>query len=150
MSSNPYNFNSYGLAYWTTIPATAQKQILATYSGNMSALTYAIDYLASGPTGTIPIYPSWAATPSTAQNAVETTVITSPSILQDIQGNTGLPVNSIATGLESTGDFLSRLTQASTWIRITEVILGLLFLAVGIAKLTGAIPLATKAAAVLA
>jgi len=51
-----------------------------------------------------------------------------------------------ATGV---GDFLGRLTQASTWIRVGEVLLGLALIIVGLAKLTTAVPAATKIASAI-
>lgn len=52
-----------------------------------------------------------------------------------------------ATGAATTiDDFLSRLTSPNLWLRVAEIALGLVLIAVGIAKLTDAIPLATKAA----
>lgn len=65
---------------------------------------------------------------------------------------TGLPaqVNKAETAVSgavtSTNDFLSRLTSPETWIRVAEVVLGLLLIAVGIAKLTNAVPAATRVA----
>jgi hypothetical protein len=55
-----------------------------------------------------------------------------------------------ATGLTAIGDFFSRLGQANTWIRAGEVVLGLVLLAVGVARLTNAVPIATKIAGVAA
>jgi hypothetical protein len=54
------------------------------------------------------------------------------------------------TGLDALGDLAQRLTQASTWLRVGEVILGLILVAVGLEKLTNAIPIATKVAAAVA
>lgn len=42
------------------------------------------------------------------------------------------------SGLKAIGDFFSRLTQANTWIRVGEVLLGVILLAVGMARITGA------------
>jgi hypothetical protein len=58
-----------------------------------------------------------------------------------------------ATGvnqIKSVTDFLSRLAEGNTWIRVAEVALGLMLIAVGVAKLTDAIPVATKIAKTLA
>jgi hypothetical protein len=49
-------------------------------------------------------------------------------------------------GLAAIGDFFARLTEAAVWERIGEVVLGLLLIAVGVAKLTHAVPVATKIA----
>ena len=51
-----------------------------------------------------------------------------------------------ASGLAAIGDFFSRLTQANTWIRAAEVILGVVLLGIGIARITDAVPAATKIA----
>lgn len=50
------------------------------------------------------------------------------------------------SGLAAIGDFFSRLGRANTWIRAGEVLAGLILLAVGVAKLTRAVPIATKIA----
>lgn len=49
-------------------------------------------------------------------------------------------------GLAGIGDFFARLTEASTWIRVGEVVLGLILIAVGLARITKAVPVATKIA----
>lgn len=59
------------------------------------------------------------------------------------------PVNPLG-GLAGIGDFFGRLTEASTWVRVGEVVLGLVLLAVGIARITHAVPIATKIAGVAA
>jgi hypothetical protein len=46
----------------------------------------------------------------------------------------------------SVSDFLGRLTQASTWLRIGEGILGIVLIAVGVARMTNAVSVATKIA----
>lgn len=51
-----------------------------------------------------------------------------------------------ASGLAGIGDFFGRLTEASTWIRVAEVVLGVILLAVGVARITHAVPAATRAA----
>lgn len=52
----------------------------------------------------------------------------------------------VTGAVTSTSDFLSRLTDPNTWVRIAEVVLGLVLIAVGVAKLTNAVPVATKVA----
>lgn len=42
------------------------------------------------------------------------------------------------SGLQAIGDFFSRLTQANTWLRVGEVVLGVMLITSGILKLTGA------------
>lgn len=54
------------------------------------------------------------------------------------------------SGLASIGDFFSRLTNANTWLRLGEVVLGVLLIAVGVAKMTNAVPAATKIARAVA
>jgi hypothetical protein len=51
------------------------------------------------------------------------------------------------TGLNAIGDFASRLTQAHTWERVAEVLLGVILIAVGLAHMTRAVPIATAIAA---
>lgn len=46
-------------------------------------------------------------------------------------------------------DLLSALSQANTWLRVGEVVIGLILIAVGVAKLTNAVPLATKIAGIV-
>jgi hypothetical protein len=77
------------------------------------------------------------------------------SAIIDITGGavgaaTNATIGNPLAGIAAVGDFFQRLTQGSTWLRIGEVFLGLLFLAVGISKLTNTVPAATKVAAVLA
>lgn len=50
------------------------------------------------------------------------------------------------SGLAAIGDFFSRLSQANTWLRIGEGLLGIILIAVGLAKMTHAVPAATKIA----
>jgi len=54
--------------------------------------------------------------------------------------------HAVGGAVTSTTDFLSRLTDPNTWIRVAEVALGLVLIAVCIAKLTNAVPAATKVA----
>lgn len=51
-----------------------------------------------------------------------------------------------AAGLNVTYDVLKPLFQANIWIRVGEVALGIILIAVGVARLTNAIPVATKIA----
>lgn len=57
-------------------------------------------------------------------------------------GQTG----SLPNPLAAVTDFLHRLTDSNTWLRVAEGILGLLLIAVGVAKLTNAVPVATTIA----
>ena len=45
------------------------------------------------------------------------------------------PLTNPLTGLAAIGDFFQRLTQASTWVRVGEVLLGLALITVGLAHL---------------
>lgn len=56
------------------------------------------------------------------------------------------PVTANQSGLAAIGNFLSTLGQANLWIRVGEVILGIVLLAVGVARITRAVPVATKIA----
>lgn len=51
-----------------------------------------------------------------------------------------------AAGLNVTYDVLKPLFQANIWIRVGEVALGVILIAVGVARLTNAVPAATKIA----
>lgn len=43
-------------------------------------------------------------------------------------------------------DFLSRLTSANLWMRIGEAVLGIVLIAIGLARITHAVPIATAIA----
>ncbi len=49
-------------------------------------------------------------------------------------------------GLAQIGDFFARLSDASTWLRVGEALLGIVLIAVGVARLTHAVPVATSIA----
>jgi hypothetical protein len=49
-------------------------------------------------------------------------------------------------GVSQIGTFFSSLGEANTWIRFGEVVLGLILLGIGVARLTHAIPVATQVA----
>lgn len=67
-------------------------------------------------------------------------------------GTAGKAPVALAKGLSSLtlASFLGMLLSKSLWLRVAEVALGLLLIGVGIAKLTNAIPIATKLATKLA
>lgn len=77
--------------------------------------------------------------------------------IQDKTGSkdTSLPGQAhAATGpiknpLPSIGEFISRFENKNLWLRVGEVVLGLLLIAVGVAKLTDKVGIATKVAKVL-
>lgn len=56
------------------------------------------------------------------------------------------PPSNPLSGLAAIGDFFGRLTEGSTWVRVGEVVLGLILLAVGVARITHAVPAATRLA----
>jgi hypothetical protein len=49
-------------------------------------------------------------------------------------------------GLAQIGDFFQRITQGNTWLRIGEGLLGIILIAVGLAHMTRAVPIATSIA----
>jgi hypothetical protein len=53
-------------------------------------------------------------------------------------------------GLQQVGQFFGALAQGSTWIRVAEGILGIILIAVGLARITHAVPIATKIAGAVA
>lgn len=55
-------------------------------------------------------------------------------------------VTNSVPGLSQIGTFFSSLGQANTWIRVGEVLLGFILIAVGLARITHAVPIATKVA----
>lgn len=57
----------------------------------------------------------------------------------------GEPQNAIP-GLTQIGDFFGLLTQSNTWIRLGQIVLGVILVAVGLARVTHAVPAATKIA----
>jgi hypothetical protein len=65
------------------------------------------------------------------------------SVVKGIQNQAPAPV---LTGLAAIGDFFQRLTQGNTWLRIGEGLLGIILIAVGLAHMTRAVPIATAIA----
>lgn len=61
----------------------------------------------------------------------------------------GFSVSNPLAGLSDIANFFDKLGQAHTWLRVAEVLLGLGLIAIGIAKMTNAVPIATKAAKTL-
>jgi hypothetical protein len=59
---------------------------------------------------------------------------------------TGINLGNAIPGLTDIANFFDRLGEANTWIRVGEVILGLVLIAAGIAKITHAVPIATDVA----
>jgi hypothetical protein len=56
------------------------------------------------------------------------------------------PVLNSPAGIDAIGGFFTKLGEPSTWIRVAEVVLGVILLAVGVARITHAVPIATKIA----
>jgi hypothetical protein len=52
----------------------------------------------------------------------------------------------LENSLTAVADFISRLTSANLWERIGEVVIGLILVAVGVAHITHAVPIATHIA----
>lgn len=78
-----------------------------------------------------------AAEKATAQTDFNTTGVPN-SVLNGAGG--------LLSGLAAIGDFFARLTEANTWLRVGEVTLGVILISIGIAKMTNAVPVATKIA----
>ena len=76
--------------------------------------------------------------------AAKPTTSTGTALAQQLGSQTGIP--NPLTGLAAIGDFFGRLTSANLWERVGEVVLGIILIAVGLAKLTGAVPIATAIA----
>lgn len=66
------------------------------------------------------------------------------------QGFLGGHLPSPLSGLAAIGDFFHRLTEGNTWLRIGEGLLGIILIALGIARMTHAVPAATKIAKAVA
>jgi hypothetical protein len=66
-----------------------------------------------------------------------------------VKASTSAVANSIP-GLAQVGSFFGALEQGATWIRVGEALLGIVLIAVGVARLTNAVPAATKIAGALA
>lgn len=65
---------------------------------------------------------------------------------QQSSGGADVKFPNVNFGLADVGKFFSDLSQASTWIRVGEVLAGLILIAVGVARITHAVPVATKVA----
>jgi hypothetical protein len=120
---------------WAYFQATAaQAQARA-----KMAITYGGEQALYGP------YASEAAAKAAvASGAAQPQQTGSPNVIGTGGNKTSLP--NPLTGLAAIGDFFGRLTQGNTWIRIGEGLLGLVLIAVGIARITHAIPVATSIA----
>lgn len=63
--------------------------------------------------------------------------------------NTVKSVSNAVPGLDQIGTFFSSLSQANTWIRVGQVVLGLMLVSVGVARLTHAVSHVEKAASAI-
>lgn len=80
-------------------------------------------------------------TKAKAEEAVKAGKVNTPNLPGGYQ-QSGISV----PGLSQIGTFFGSLGEASTWIRVGEVVLGLILLAVGVARITRAVPIATQVA----
>lgn len=65
----------------------------------------------------------------------------------DIAKGTVAGIDQFASSpLGQLGAFLGSLSQASTWLRVAEGVLGVVLIAIGVARMTSAVPIATKIA----
>lgn len=66
---------------------------------------------------------------------------------QSVAAQTNSAVSSVGGAVTDTTNFLSRLADPAVWLRVAEVALGLVLIAVGVAKISStAMPAATKLA----
>jgi hypothetical protein len=65
---------------------------------------------------------------------------------QTVQNAAHQTGHTVATVANTVPQFLGKLANANLWMRVGEVILGLLLIAVGVAEMTHAVPIATKIA----
>lgn len=63
-----------------------------------------------------------------------------------ISGPTPGFTGGIANPLNDLNSFFSNLSNANTWLRVGEVVLGIVLIAVGLARMTNAVPIATSIA----
>ncbi len=125
-------------ASWWVVPDDALQTALydATHAIDSQGYPGAVKESAAKPTpGSYGPYATQAAAQAeltslgAAQHAKQTTTVSGP-----------------LSGIAAVGDFFQRLTQANTWERIGEVVLGLILIAVGVAHITHAVPVATTVA----
>ena len=81
-------------------------------------------------------YLTWYSSDAAAKNAIAS---------EESPYQSGEPQNAIP-GLAQIGDFFGSLTQGSTWVRVGQVVLGVILIAVGVARITHAVPAATRIA----
>jgi hypothetical protein len=79
--------------------------------------------------------------------AVPTTSNNPLSLGKTAAGQAAVKAAAPVGGITAIGDFFGRLTERNTWIRIAEVALGIILIAVGLTRMTHAVPIATAIAA---
>jgi hypothetical protein len=84
----------------------------------------------------------WATGPGASNFGKGKTNIAKPQEAPILPGGSGLL--SPFKGLEAIGAFFNKLSEANTWLRIGEGFLGVILIAVGLAKLTGVENFITK------
>ena len=104
---------------WWVVPVPGG---IARTGPSASALYQAVQ-AASRPAGTV-------AGPFSTQAAAEAWI--------SAKDKSPITVPSPLTGLNAIGDFFNKLGEANTWIRVGEVLLGVVLIAVGVARITGA------------
>lgn len=53
------------------------------------------------------------------------------------KGAVGSAVSGATSGISAVGDFFNKLSEANTWLRVAEALLGVVLIAVALGKLTG-------------
>lgn len=124
-----------------TSPLSGTPTIYTVMEGSQDDATHLPD--AGGISGP---YLSLAAADAVAATEPENSTQPTPIPGLSVTPGGGFQASNPLTGLAAIGDFFQRLTQASTWIRVGEVLLGLILLAAGLARITHAVPAATRIA----
>jgi hypothetical protein len=109
--------------------SAADKTLLGTDSGQVTVGGRS-GYRRAGP------FTSQAAAQAYLKVGAQNTGTQIPGV--DITPSGGVTASNPLQGLAAIGDFFSRLTQASTWIRVAKVISGGLLLVIGLVHITGA------------
>jgi hypothetical protein len=120
---------------------------LAPYEGDTALQMY--DALKTGFPSATPLQRGSTVYQAWLENGIGSTV-------QKIVGAAGTALGATATGVETASyvpswaagltGLLANLTSANLWIRVGEIAVGLILLAVGLARLTDAVPVATQIA----
>lgn len=117
-----------GPAQWTPFQGTqaqAEARVKLAVNGQLKG-PYATRADAEAAIKTLP--KNLQQTPTGAQQAIQQTV------------------SNAVPGLQQIGTFFASLGQANTWIRVAETLLGLILIAAGLARITHAVPAATRVA----